>query len=137
MLDLELRRRCNRAMCAYVARWGRVPMPIVTCTYRDNEEQGQLWEQGRLKPGPIVTWAQPGDSPHNQVPSAAFDIAFIRDGVTEWDPVHFSRFAEIAEWYGIEWGGRWPTPDRPHFQIPGWKPGGTAHAWPAMPEERT
>ena len=133
LLSLELRRRCQCSVRDYARLWRRDPMVIVTCTYRTPEEQGELWEQGRTKTGKIVTWAQPGESPHNCVPAEAFDIGFLKDGVPLWDREHFQRFALIAQAYGIEWGGDWHTPDLPHFQRPGWKPGGgPAHAWPPM-----
>ena len=52
-------------------------------------------------------------------------------------PIRFTMVADvkhqIAQAYGIEWGGDWHIPDLPHFQRPGWKPGGgPAHAWPPM-----
>ena len=49
---------------------------IVTCTFRSQLEQDQLYEQGRSKPGQIVTWTR--KSRHTD--REAFDIAILKNG---------------------------------------------------------
>ena len=34
------------------------PQPFLTCTFRSNIEQDELYAQGRTKPGKIVTYLQ-------------------------------------------------------------------------------
>ncbi len=58
---------------------------LLTCTYRSNEEQQKLYNQGRTLPGPIVTNASAGKSAHNFTingigASKAFDIVPLRNG---------------------------------------------------------
>lgn len=86
---------------------------IVTCTYRPQEEQDALYAQGRTKPGRKVTWTL--KSKHTE--RTAFDIAMMKDGKITWDSKEYDRPGEIGESVGLEWGGRWKTPDKPHFQL--------------------
>jgi peptidoglycan L-alanyl-D-glutamate endopeptidase CwlK len=148
-LDPELRRRAQCAIRDYKAQHPTEPTPVITCTTRTNEQQAVVWAQGRTAPGAIVTWAEPGQSPHNQVPSAAFDVGFRTPaGPFEWDrPELFERFGRIAQRYGIEWGGDWLSGSRAHhdmchFQAPGWRLERNASGavgvpvhdpWPEMP----
>jgi peptidoglycan L-alanyl-D-glutamate endopeptidase CwlK len=97
----------------------------VTHTLRTLDEQARLYAQGRTLPGPIVTKAKPGASPHNF--GMAFDICF--SGKTpypkETDP-RWSVIGKIGEAIGLSWGGpngkgdRF-TFDRPHFERRDWK----------------
>lgn len=94
---------------------------IVTHTYRSYEEQAMLYAQGREAPGKVVTWAPPGYSWHNF--RRAFDVAiksWIGDSTRNdlYDgPWEF--IGNMGEKCGLEWGGRWKKPDRPHFQHTG------------------
>jgi len=38
----------------------------------------------------------------------------------DWNPAgpHWVTLGKLGESLGLEWGGRWKTPDLPHFQIP-------------------
>lgn len=93
---------------------------LVTCTYRDFEAQDRLFAQGRLLPGPIVTWVKAGDSWHNW--RRAFDVVPMRAGKPVWsirghDRELWLKVGEIGQQCGLEWGGNWPRhPDFPHFQ---------------------
>jgi peptidoglycan LD-endopeptidase CwlK len=117
------------------------PVRVVQ-TLRTLEEQEAVYQKGRTRPGepchhwlpprvrPVgscrvhplgatVTKAKPGESAHNY--GLAFDVAFETDGggvswEGPWDTV-----GGLGEHFGLEWGGRWTTPDRPHFQLPNWK----------------
>lgn len=100
------------------------PIPIITCTYRNDKEQDELFAQGRTKPGKIVTKAKAGQSPHNQLPAKAFDIAFQSGQMLDWNEKYFKKFAEILlQKYAVQvkWGGTFISmPDRPHFELIGW-----------------
>lgn len=101
---------------------------LIYCTYRSNDEQRELYQQGREKPGPIVTRAKPGQSPHNAVdlsgkPAAlAFDAVPLENGKTVWgNQILWNRLGAIARTVGLEWGGDWKTfRDSPHFQLKNW-----------------
>jgi len=87
---------------------------VVTCTYRSQEEQNTLYEQGRTKPGLIVTWTR--KSKH--ILRKAFDIAIIRDGRITWDVKEYLKAGEIGTKAGLQWGGSWVrTKDYPHFEM--------------------
>lgn len=101
---------------------------IVTCTYRSNDEQQRLYNQGRTSPGPKVTNAKPGQSLHNctdangKPASRAFDICLIKNGKCDWDAnnPNWKKAGEIGESCGLEWAGRWTSfREFPHFQIKG------------------
>lgn len=87
---------------------------LITCTFRSPQEQNSLYEQGRTKPGRIVTNAKGGESAHNFIldgkPAAkAFDFVPMIDGKPEWhgnDP-SWNQAGEIGEKLGLEWAGRW------------------------------
>ena len=86
---------------------------------RTLEEQEALYAQGRTKPGKIVTWTM--DSKH--LTGRAVDIAVFVGGKIIWDEWYYdemskhilsvARHLDIA----VEWGGTFPKPDRPHYQI--------------------
>lgn len=87
---------------------------VLVQTYRSFEEQECLYAKGRNRPGPIVTNARGGDSWHNY--RRAFDVCFLRPlGKISWDGP-WEELGELAEGLGLEWGGRWHQPDRPHFE---------------------
>lgn len=124
--DLDL--RLQSAWLKAVREWGKKYhdlTPFLTCTYRSNQEQDELYEQGRTKPGMIVTNAKAGQSPHNFLPSMAWDMAFKKpDGSVDWSIKHYKNFAAIVKTIdpGIVWGGSWKTiKDNPHFELPGWR----------------
>jgi peptidoglycan L-alanyl-D-glutamate endopeptidase CwlK len=114
---------------------------ILTSTYRSAAEQDALWEQGRSKPGPIVTKAKGGQSKHNfALPdgtpaSLAFDVVPVRGGVAIWgskgngidlDPTDdvtddleiWQRIGAIGVRLGLDWYGSPGAPFKefPHFQ---------------------
>ena len=110
---------------------------FLTCTHRNNEAQTELYEQGRTKKGAIVTWAKAGQSPHNWLPSFAFDIAFLKsDGKSlDWNRSNFINFAhlfmQVADEMGVlvTWGADWNNDrkqdltktDLPHFELRNWR----------------
>lgn len=100
---------------------------IVTCTYRSNDEQKALYNQGRTAYGPIVTNAGPGQSLHNKTDergkpcSEAFDIVIMKNGKPDWDIKNpsWKEAGKIGERIGLEWAGNWKSfREYPHFQLP-------------------
>jgi peptidoglycan L-alanyl-D-glutamate endopeptidase CwlK len=119
-LDSKLVNAYNLAKGIYANRYPNEPQPFITCTYRSNEEQTQLYALGRTVKGKIVTNAKAGQSKHNSLPSKAFDIAFIGlDKKLNWNKKYFKMFADIVKEVDdtIEWGGVWKFIDLPHFQL--------------------
>ncbi|MFC6223797.1 M15 family metallopeptidase [Hymenobacter artigasi] len=100
-----------------------VGLPIITECYRSPERQDELYEQGRSKPGPVVTYKRGGESNHNKVPTPALDVAFLlADGSVSWSALLLSKFARLmkAADARVHWGGDWPGfKDRPHFEVLG------------------
>lgn len=141
-LHPELLKRWRQAKAEYARRFPNLPEPFLTQTYRPPKRQAQLYAVGRGQPGKpysvagydviaptlneyprwaIITNARPGESLHNYYPALAFDIAF-RDGKDGYSCAEcFSKFAGIAKFFGLEWGGDWVGfKDNPHFQPPGY-----------------
>jgi peptidoglycan LD-endopeptidase CwlK len=123
--DLDPRLRpLAQAFAAKMAENG-VPF-IFTCTRRSQEEQDALYEQGRTKPGKIVTWTK--KSKH--IAGLAFDIAVCKDGLKpHWDLKadvdkdgipDYEEAVRIGESLGLVCGGRWKKKKRdyPHFELP-------------------
>lgn len=110
-----------------LARWLADPvlrlagLPLITECYRSPERQDELYEQGRSKPGPIVTYKRGGESNHNKRPTPALDVAFLlADGSVSWSGLLLSKFARLmkAADARVHWGGDWPGfKDRPHFEV--------------------
>lgn len=122
-LHSELVSAYELACTKYNELYPNDPKPFLTYTHRTNEEQNKLYAQGRTEKGKIVTNAKGGESPHNFLPSFAFDIAFISGKTLSWDKKHFKKFADIIKEIstGIEWGGDWRFVDVPHFELKAWK----------------
>ena len=91
---------------------------------RTQDRQNELYEQGRTKPGDIVTNVKGGQSMHNY--RCAFDIVPMRGGKPVWgtkgtDGELWQRLGAIGDSCGLEWGGHWKGKlcDMPHFQYTG------------------
>jgi peptidoglycan L-alanyl-D-glutamate endopeptidase CwlK len=119
-LNAKLTKAYTLAKGIYANRYPNEPQPFLTCTYRSNEEQTQLYALGRTVKGKIVTNAKAGQSKHNKLPSDAFDIAFIGiDKKLNWNKKYFKMFADIVKEVDatIVWGGNFKSiPDAPHFE---------------------
>jgi peptidoglycan LD-endopeptidase CwlK len=105
---------------------------VLVHAWRDPAVQARLYAQGRTAPGRIVTWAQPGDSPHNvtiygRPASMAIDVAprhVLR--LKDWAPADpaWQQLGAIARQIpGAEWGGDWSPRrrDLPHIQRRDWR----------------
>ncbi len=116
---------------AFLEKYPDLPQPILTATYRSNEEQLALYNQpfdhidnngnGKIdEPGERVTYAKPGQSLHNSYPSRAFDVAFkTLSGNTDWSVDLFIKFAQVIHTIDpmVVWGGSWGRiADKPHFE---------------------
>lgn len=99
---------------------------ILTFGLRTFPEQQAIYDQGRTKPGQIVTKAKPGQSFHNY--GLALDGALQLDGKTfswdftkDWDGDRQSDWMEVVACFkvqGFSWGGDWKTfQDLPHFEM--------------------
>lgn len=92
---------------------------LITQTVRDDEYQAYLYEQGRTRPGGIVT---NGKRTTFHGAGLAFDICKNVKGEEYSDSYFFDRCGAIGEKVGFSWGGSWKGfSDRPHFQ---WDEGG-------------
>ena len=93
---------------------------LVTSTYRDNESQQALYEQGRTTAGKVVTNAKAGDSWHNW--RCAVDVVPMVNGKPNWDGLHpvWDQIGTLGEQAGLECAGRWRTfKELAHFQYTG------------------
>jgi peptidoglycan L-alanyl-D-glutamate endopeptidase CwlK len=89
---------------------------IVTSTLRDDEYQATLYEQGRTKPGDIVT--------NLKVTGAhgfglAYDVVPVVNGQAVWNNhAMWATIGEEGKKLGFAWGGDWTTlVDKPHFEL--------------------
>lgn len=119
-LRIELVQAYDMAAQRYKELYPAEPQPFITCTFRSNDEQNQLYAKV-----PKVTNAKAGQSPHNYNPSFAFDIGFIgADKQMKWYGKLFKNFADIIVSMSsvVDWGGNWKGfTDKPHFELKNWK----------------
>ncbi len=101
-LDYLLANAFSKAVPAFKAKHPTLPQPFLTCTNRTNEEQDKTFFKGRDANGKVtnrrlvVTNARAGQSPHNFLPSMAFDICF-KDAAGKlcWDHHLFEKFRDV------------------------------------------
>jgi D-alanyl-D-alanine carboxypeptidase-like protein len=94
-----------------------IPCKVVQAT-RTFAQQQAIYDQGRTTPGAIVTKARPGDSYHQY--GLAFDVVPVAyENLPDWNPSgpFWKQIGEIGESLGLTWGGRWSSPDEPHFEL--------------------
>ena len=114
--------RVHAAMAAF-----GFPMFLVEGV-RSEARQGELYQQGRTKPGKIVTNCDGTvkRSNHQLKPDGyghAADCAFVDDPRTPrdetWDEtMPWAAYGSLAEAAGLVWGGRWTTlHDLPHVEL--------------------
>lgn len=85
---------------------------IITETYRPQERQDYLYEQGRTRPGRKVTWTR--NSFHTT--RRAFDVCQNVKG-DEYNPVVLMKVAHLAKLLGFNAGAYWKKQDIPHIQL--------------------
>ncbi len=99
---------------------------LITCTYRDAEEQNRLYAIGRTTPGRKVTNAKAGQSFHNY--RLAYDLVPLQGGKPVWktdgeEGKLWERVGKLGEAQGLEWAGRWTKfREFPHLQYTGGHP---------------
>ena len=64
-----------------------------------------FWSKSFQKPGDYITWTLAS----NHFNGTAVDL--------EPGSVGYDKLGQIAAEYGIDWGGNWSTPDKPHFEM--------------------
>lgn len=90
---------------------------VVVQGLRTFAESDALYQQGRSKPGQIVTKAAAGQSYHNY--GLAFDFSMITNGKEDFQVgPHWLQVVSIMESHGMYWGGHFPMGfhDDPHFE---------------------
>ena len=90
---------------------------MVVSGCRTVSEQQSLYAQGRTAPGRIVTYADGALKKSNHQSGRAADCCFVvgqqqPSWTGPWDD-----YGAAAEAYGLNWGGRWKKPDRPHVEL--------------------
>jgi peptidoglycan L-alanyl-D-glutamate endopeptidase CwlK len=87
---------------------------FITETYRSQERQNYLFEQGRSREGDKVTWTKMS----NHTSRLAWDIGVNKPKYL-YDEETLNKAGEIAKKLGIIWGGTWPKgkTDKPHFEV--------------------
>jgi len=87
---------------------------LITETYRSQERQNYLYEQGRTRPGKKVTWTK--KSKHTS--RRAFDICKnVRGKEYDNSDGFFKKCADIAVSIGFTAGYYWDKQDMPHIQL--------------------
>lgn len=110
-----------RALIRKAATQG-ITIKVISGT-RTYEQQNELYEQGRSKPGNIVTKARGGQSNHNF--GIAFDIGLFTNGKYVEESPLYKVVGALGKEIGLDWGGDWVSiQDEPHFQLrPAWAEG--------------
>ncbi len=112
----ELARRINLMAQALARRGIQIR---VTSGLRTFAEQDVLYEQGRTRPGNIVTKARAGQSNHNY--GLAVDVVPLVNGRPNWNAPGevWQAIGEEGRGAGLSWGGDWRGfVDLPHFELP-------------------
>ena len=105
---------------------------FITCTYRSDKDQEELYAIGRTKDltKRRVTNAKPGQSAHNftisgKPASIAYDMAISVNGKINWESSHpaWQIVGRVGEGLGLIWAYRWIRfKESPHFQLRGIDP---------------
>lgn len=92
----------------------------ITSGSRTYAEQNDLYEQGRTKPGKIVTNARGGQS--NHCFGIAFDVTIFNGSQPVWESPLYKTVGKLGKSLGFTWGGDWASiNDEPHFELkPAW-----------------
>lgn len=96
---------------------------MVTDGVRTLQQQQRLYQQGRGLAGPIVTHADGLAVKSNHQMKAdgyghAVDMCFVVNGRPSWDEgLPWKLYGEVAKSLGLDWGGDWRRPDKPHIEM--------------------
>jgi len=108
-----VRKKCEEHIAACKSKGVSI---IVTSTLRDDEYQASLYDQGRTKPGSIVTNLSVTGA-HGL--GLAYDVVPVVKGIAIWnDNKLWSIIGEEGKKLGLVWGGSWKSfVDKPHFEL--------------------
>lgn len=109
-LTEQAQRACNLFLDKCKAKGLNV---LITETYRSQERQEWLYQQGRSRPGKVITWTH--NSRHTS--GRAWDICQNIKGHEYDNPNFFKQCGQVAKELDITWGGTWKEQDTPHFEI--------------------
>jgi peptidoglycan L-alanyl-D-glutamate endopeptidase CwlK len=91
---------------------------IVWTFYRSPADQNYLYQQGRTRPGKIITNCDGHIQLSQHQRWLAVDILVIKDGAQLWDhEPEYARLGEIWTALGGRWGGTWG--DDFHYELEG------------------
>ena len=86
---------------------------IVTCTYRNPEEQNRLFKLGRSKKDGYEKLSK-----HNLYPSRAIDVCVLDGGKAVWEEEAYWPLMAVCALYGLVSGGSWKNfKDWPHLEL--------------------
>ena len=94
----------------------------VSCFYRSQAAQAKLYAKGRTTRGRIVTYARPGDSPHNF--RLAKDLVLRHNGkvITDTSREQWGTLCVSARKAGLDTGLHWRALHDPgHVELIDWK----------------
>lgn len=107
---------------------------MITDTFGTVEDQQELWALGRTKPGPGVSATLPmgrtvtkadgiikksNHQAHADGFGYAVDCCFVVDGKPSWNEnLPWEAYGALGNALGFNWGGNWPSKDRPHLELP-------------------
>lgn len=93
--------------------------PFITEGLRSFKRSDELYDQGRTKPGKIVTNARAGQSMHNYGLAFDFVIQILPSGKLNWKvDKNWMKVVEVFKRHGFSWGGDWRSlKDYPHFEM--------------------
>ncbi|MDB5344275.1 MAG: ycdD [Schlesneria sp.] len=95
--------------------------------FRTIDQQNADWQVGRDIDGRVIgttiTDAKGGYSFHNYglavdfAPVGPLGVPLSKRNMLEWSAkARYEAIARLAQTLGLEWGGTWPKPDKPHLQ---------------------
>jgi peptidoglycan L-alanyl-D-glutamate endopeptidase CwlK len=89
---------------------------------RSAKYQNELYQQGRTKPGAIVTQRDGYKHPSNHQSGLAVDVVPFHKGQPDWNAPKalWDYIGHLARTHGCDWGGDWKSfVDTPHVE---WDP---------------
>lgn len=109
---LEMSRWCSVHKIGYEA--------IIVEGLRSAEYQNSLYQQGRTKPGSIVTYKDGYKNPSNHQTGLAVDIVPSNGQKIDWDDMKFYTYLQhVAHVHGLTSGADWKTfKDMDHIEHP-------------------
>jgi len=121
MTNTERRIRFLRLFAQFTTQAAAEGIEFIVWTfYRSPKEQAYLYEQGRTRPGAVITHCDGSMTLSNHQRWLAMDILIIKDGAQAWERTpEYDRLGEIWRGLGGNWGGDWvfQKDDIYHFEL--------------------